>query len=68
MTRLQLNKGGSKEGIRRWIGQEDGASLVEYSLLLTLVFLVALVGVLAFGGGVNAVFGFVQDNLLPAFG
>ncbi len=49
--------------VSRWIavraGSSRGASLVEYTLLLSLIVLVALAGITAFGGTLN---GSIDDS------
>lgn len=44
---------------------EDGASLVEYALLLTLIALVAIVAVRAVGTQVESDFTDIADELTP---
>ncbi len=44
------------EGRRRRIASEVGQSMVEYAIVLALVALIAMVGVQAFGQGVQQVF------------
>ena len=45
---------------------ERGASLVEYALLCSLIALVAIVGVGALGGGINAKFVDINTKLVAA--
>ena len=42
---------------------EDGASMVEYGLMLAFVAIVALVGVKALGNGLNTLFNNVAGSL-----
>lgn len=47
----------------RFTGQERGASMVEYGLLLALVVIVALVAVKAFGTSVSTRFSSVSSSV-----
>ena len=42
--------------LRRFCGDEEGAAMVEYALLVALIALVAIVGVSATGTSINAQF------------
>jgi Flp pilus assembly pilin Flp len=52
--------------ITRFLTSEDGASMTEYALIATLIAMVALVAVTAFGGQVYDLFD--QPELLSALG
>ena len=45
------------------IGDERGASMVEYGLLLALIAVIAIVAVRALGGGVSDKFNEVKNSL-----
>jgi pilus assembly protein Flp/PilA len=45
------------------IRDEEGATMVEYGLLVAFIALVALVGVEALGGNLNTLFGNVAGSL-----
>ena len=45
------------------IRDEEGATMVEYGLLVAFIALVALVGVQALGGGLNSMFGSVAGSI-----
>ncbi len=45
------------------IRDEEGATMVEYGLLVAFIALVALVGVQALGGGLNGLFGNIAGSL-----
>lgn len=45
-----------KKMIRRYVKNENGASLVEYALLCALVAIAAIVGMRALGTGINQAF------------
>ena len=45
--------------------QDDGATMVEYGLMVALIAVVALVAVTALGGGVSGIFQNVADTLTP---
>ena len=47
----------------RFIKDEDGASLVEYALLVALIAVVAIVAITAVGTAVSSNFDEVQSNL-----
>jgi len=47
----------------KFSGQERGASMVEYGLLLALIAVVAIVAVKALGGSVSSKFSEVNSNL-----
>lgn len=44
---------GKKGVVRRFFNEEDGQSMVEYGLLISLIALVAVVAVTVFGKGVK---------------
>ena len=44
------------EGIREFATQEDGATMVEYALMVALIAIVCLVAVTAFGVSVSGLF------------
>jgi len=58
--------------VSRWIAARfvgsRGASLVEYTLLISLIALAALAGLTAFGGGVNASIGDSAGKIVSAGG
>lgn len=43
--------------------REEGATMVEYGLLVAFIALIALVGVTALGGGLNDLFQGIADGL-----
>ena len=45
--------------------QDDGATMVEYGLMVALIAVVALVAVTALGGSVSGIFQNVADTLSP---
>ena len=45
------------------LGDERGASMVEYGLLLALIAVIAIVAVKALGGGVSGKFNEVKNSL-----
>ncbi len=49
--------------LHRVSSDQEGASLVEYALLVTLIAAVAFVAVAAFGGSLNAEYGSIADSM-----
>jgi pilus assembly protein Flp/PilA len=49
--------------LKSMIRDEEGASMVEYGLLIAFIAIVALVGVKALGTGLNSLFGAVATSL-----
>jgi pilus assembly protein Flp/PilA len=47
------------------IRREDGATMVEYGLMVALIAVVALVAVTALGGSVRDIFSSVAGSLVP---
>jgi pilus assembly protein Flp/PilA len=55
-----------KNLIARFINEEEGQDLIEYSLLAALIAVAAIVIITATGTGINAVFGKVNNSLNAA--
>ena len=49
--------------VRRFIGEEAGAALAEYGILIALIAIVAIVAVTFFGGRISAKFSDYANNL-----
>lgn len=49
--------------IYRASGEERGASLVEYSLLVALIAVVALIAIAAFGGALSSEYSEIADSI-----
>ena len=45
-----------QEAVKRFIGEEDGAALAEYGILIALIAIVAIVAVTFFGGRISEKF------------
>ena len=45
-----------QKAVRRFIGEEDGAALAEYGILIALIAIVAIVAVTFFGGRISEKF------------
>lgn len=45
------------------VGNEDGASIVEYALLVSLIAVVALIAVTAFGGALSTKYSDIADSI-----
>lgn len=56
MARIQNN-------VRRFIGEESGAALAEYGILIALIAIVAIVAVVYFGGQVSSKFSDYANHL-----
>jgi Flp pilus assembly pilin Flp len=52
--------------LMRVLGSERGASMVEYSLLVVLIALVALTAVTYFGGSLSGTYSEISSNLVDA--
>jgi pilus assembly protein Flp/PilA len=52
--------------LARFVKNEDGASLVEYALLVALIAVVAIVAVTGTGSNVNVAFGKINSSLQNA--
>ncbi|HEU4916235.1 MAG TPA: Flp family type IVb pilin [Acidimicrobiia bacterium] len=50
----------------RYLGDEKGASLVEYSLLVILIAIAALTAVAYFGGELSSTYSDINSNLVDA--
>lgn len=51
--------------LHRLLDREEGATMVEYGLMVALIAVVALLAVTALGGGVRDIFQNVADTLTP---
>ncbi len=51
--------------LHRLIDREEGATMVEYGLMVALIAVVALLAVTALGGSVRDIFQNVADTLTP---
>jgi len=49
--------------VRNWLKAQDGQDLIEYALLVGFIALVAVVGVMAAGDSIAALFGGVATGL-----
>ena len=49
--------------LTRFIFEEDGQSLIEYGLLISLIALVIVVALTAFGNGINEMYGRTSNKL-----
>lgn len=49
----------------RLMNKDDGATMVEYGLMVALIAIVALIAVTALGGSVRDIFQSVADTLTP---
>lgn len=47
----------------RVLGEERGASLVEYALLVTLIAAVALIAITTFGGALSSEYSEIADSI-----
>jgi pilus assembly protein Flp/PilA len=47
------------------LARDDGATMVEYGLMVALIAIVALIAVTALGGSVRDIFQSVADTLTP---
>jgi pilus assembly protein Flp/PilA len=52
-----------KSVVYKFIREEEGQDLIEYALLAGFISLVAVVGIINVGTGVNTVFGTVQSRV-----
>lgn len=51
------------QGVKRFIHDEEGATMIEYALLAALISVVAIVAITGIGGNVNQIYRFVCDVL-----
>ena len=51
--------------LRALLGRDDGATMVEYGLMVALIAVVALVAVTLLGGSVRDIFQSVANTLTP---
>ena len=56
------------EKIKNFVKEEEGASMVEYGLLVALIAVIAIGGVTAIGNGLDGLFEGVADRLDPPAG
>lgn len=54
--------------IARFLRDEDGATAIEYGLILAFIFLVILSAVTAFGGSSSGIFNTAMNTLRSAMG
>lgn len=52
--------------VKRFLGSEDGASMVEYALVVALIGLVAAAGAVLVGGGLSTMFTGIGGELNTA--
>ena len=52
-----------QRAVRRFIGEEEGAALAEYGILIAFIAIVAIVAVTFFGGRVSEKFSQYANNL-----
>lgn len=50
-------------GIKRFLKEEEGVTMVEYGLLAALIAVVCIVAIRLIGTNLNAVFQFIADEL-----
>ncbi|MFU8891663.1 MAG: Flp family type IVb pilin [Anaerosomatales bacterium] len=48
---------------RTWMDSDEGATALEYGILVALIALVIIVGVAAFGGALNTFFGGITGQV-----
>ena len=48
--------------LRRFIAADDGATAIEYGLIVALVAVALITAAMAFGDSVLAMFGFIRDR------
>ena len=48
---------------KRFVGDEDGATMVEYALMLALIAVVCIVAVTSIGTGANGMFNFIANEI-----
>jgi pilus assembly protein Flp/PilA len=65
-TRSLLNEEKTMEMIKRFFKEEDGATLVEYAILVALIAVAVIGTVFILGGQINAAFQSVVDALPAA--
>ncbi len=56
------------DGLRRFIAEEDGATAVEYAVMVALIVVVALGAIQSLGNQVNSTFQNVSDEIQSAAG
>jgi pilus assembly protein Flp/PilA len=54
------------KGLKRFSGGQEGATMVEYGLLVALISVVAIVAIIAVGQYVNGAFTTVQNEMSTA--
>jgi Flp pilus assembly pilin Flp len=52
-----------QRAVRRFIGEEDGAALAEYGILIAFIAIVAIVAVTFFGGRISEKFSQYANSL-----
>jgi len=52
--------------LKRFVKEEDGATMVEYGLMVALIAVVCIAGVTALGLALNAKFNFVETKVTAA--
>ncbi len=52
--------------IKVLLWRDDGATMVEYGLMVSLIAIVALIAVTALGGSVSGIFCSISNSLSPA--
>lgn len=49
--------------VRRFVRNDDAATMVEYALMLSLIAIVCIIAVTAIGNNANTIFGNIAANL-----
>lgn len=52
--------------VRRFVKNDEAATMVEYALMLALIAVVCIIAVTAIGNNANAIFGNIRDALVAA--
>lgn len=52
--------------VRRFVKNDDAATMVEYALMLALIAVVCIIAVTAIGNNANGIFGQIQTALAAA--
>ena len=54
--------------LKNWINREEGQDLIEYSLIIVLIIIVAIAGMTDVGGAISAIWGTIVGELGAAAG
>ena len=49
--------------LKNWLDSEEGQDLIEYSLIIVLIVIVAIAGMSAVGGRISAIWGEITTGL-----